>query len=292
MNLKPPLTIEQQIQKVEAHGMHIPNFDKAKRFLSAVNYYRFTGYALEYRKDIHRSDYIPGTDFETVTKIYEFDEGLRHILRKYLEEAEIYYKTQVAYTFSLANCTQPPHDQHYLPSNYYRADRFAGLLNHLAVEEGYFKDAAFVKHHIDVYGNQMPLWVLVELMTFSTLTRLYGCMYKSDQERIADSVGASARILRNNLHAMAILRNKCAHASRLYNDAMSLPVAFSPKFLRRHKHIEANTIFAYIIMLSKRLPDDACREELKEDICNLVARYKGFVNLKLMGFTDDWQSLL
>lgn len=292
--LKEPLTIEQQIQRLEVHGMYIPDTEEAKRFLKSVNYYRFSGYALEYRKSIHASDYTPGTNFKTIARIYNFDEGLRHILRKYIEHAEVYYKTQIAYVFSLANCTRPPYDQHYLPSNYYKADKFVALLRHIYNEEQYFKDTAFIKHHIVTYNNQMPLWVLVEIMTFSTLSKLYSCMYIADQRRIAHSVGTSFRILKNNLHAMAILRNKCAHAARLYNDTMALPAAFTPEFLQKHKDdgFNTRTIFAYIVMLSKRLPDDAYRKELKEDICNLVARYKGFVNLKLMGFTDDWQSLL
>ena len=196
MNLKPPLTIEQQLRRLETHGMYIPNLDKARRFLSAVNYYRFSGYALEYRKDIHCSDYISGTNFDTVTKIYEFDEGLRHILRKYIEEAEVYYKTQIAYTFSLAKCIHPPHNQHYLPTNYYKADKFAGLLRHIYKEEHYFQDTAFIKHHAIMYNNQMPLWVLVEVMTFSTLSKLYNCMYISEQKAIASSIGTSPRILK------------------------------------------------------------------------------------------------
>lgn len=292
MNLKQPLTIEQQIQKLEVHGMHIPNFDKAKRFLSAVNYYRFTGYALEYRKDIHCSDYIPGTDFETVARICEFDEGLRHILRKYIEEVEVYYKTQIAYTFSLAKCTQPPHNQHYLPSSYYRSEKFKTLLKRISAEELYFHDTAFVKHHIAAYENQLPLWVLVEIITFSTLSKLYGCMFYSDQKLIADSVGTSARILKNNLQAMAMLRNKCAHGTRLYNDAMSLPVAFTPEYLQRHHELDIHTIFAYIVMLSKRLPNNASRAMLQNNIMHLVAEYEDCINLKLMGFPDNWQLLL
>lgn len=272
--------------------MHISNLGKARRFLSAVNYYRFSGYALEYRKDIHCSDYIPDTNFETVSKIYEFDEGLRHILRKYLEEAEVYYKTQIAYTFSLAKCTQSPYNQHYLPSSYYRADKFKALLKYVSSEEMHFQDTAFVKHHIATYENQLPLWVLVEIITFSTLSRLYGCMFYVDQKLIANSVGTSARILKNNLQAMAILRNKCAHGTRLYNDTMSLPVTFSPEYLQRHQDLNIHTVFAYIVMLSKRLPDNASRAMLQNDIMRLVAEYENYINIKLMGFPNNWQMLL
>ncbi len=292
MILKPPLTIEQQIHQLERHGMHIPDRDKAQRFLSTVNYYRFSGYALEYRRSVHSSDYMPSANFDTIVKIYDFDKALRHILRNYLEKAEVYYKTQIAYTFSLLKCQESPHNQHYLPGNYYKADRFRDFLKHLSTEERYFQDTAFVKHHMETYNNQMPLWVLVEIMTFATLSKLYNCMYISDQERIASNVGTSARILKNNLHAMTILRNKCAHGARLYNDTMALPVAFSPNFLRRYKSLEANSIFAYIVMLHKRLPDGMSRAMLQNDILHLVAEYEDSINLELMGFPSNWQLLL
>lgn len=233
MDLKPPLTIKQQIKKLQGHGMLIPDEAEAEIFLTQVNYYRFSGYALEYRKTAHDSNYISSTSFSTIHKIYEFDEKLRNILRMYLEKTEIFFRTKISYHFALTKCNQPPYDQHYSPDNYYRTDKFINLMRHITTEETYFQDTAFIQHHKFLYKNKMPLWVLVEIMTFSTLSQLYSCMYSSDQEIIAKSVGTSPRILKNNIHAMAILRNKCAHAARLYNDTLTLPVVFNQQFLRR-----------------------------------------------------------
>lgn len=55
-------------------------------------------------------------------------------------------------------------------------------------EEEYNKDLLVVKHHKEKYDDKMPLWVLVELMSFSNLSKLYKAMYKTEQEMIAKSV--------------------------------------------------------------------------------------------------------
>ena len=292
MDLKPPLTIEQQIYKLKNHGMLIHDVRKAEQVLSTVNYYRFSGYALEYRKSPHDSDYIPCTNFNTIYNIYKFDEGLRNILRWYIEKTEIRFRTKIAYNFTLVKCTEKPYNQHYLPGNYYRKDKFINLLKRICEEEKYFQDSEFVKHHKNTYKDKMPLWVLVEIMTFSTLAKYYSCMYSSEQELIAKDVGTSARILRNNLHALAILRNKCAHAARLYNSTMTLPVAFRQQFLRCNPNIKNSTLFAYIVMLANYLPDNMCKAQFQNDLYKLVAKYENDIDVSLMGFPPNWDLLI
>ena len=97
MDLKKPLTFDEQLDKLAAHGMVISDREKAKDILKKVNYYRFTGYALQFRKDPSGSDYIEGTTFETVYHLYKVDEILRDTFRRYIEIAEVYYRTQIAY---------------------------------------------------------------------------------------------------------------------------------------------------------------------------------------------------
>ena len=84
--------------------MVISDKEKAKDILKKVNYYRFTGYALQFRKTPSGSDYIEGTTFETVYHLYKVDEILRDTFRRYIEKAEVYYRTQIAYGFSTAKC--------------------------------------------------------------------------------------------------------------------------------------------------------------------------------------------
>ena len=51
MDLKKPLTFDEQLDKLVAHGMIITDREKAKDILKRVNYYRFTGYALQFRQE-------------------------------------------------------------------------------------------------------------------------------------------------------------------------------------------------------------------------------------------------
>ena len=65
MDLKKPLTFDEQLDKLIAHGMIVADREKAKDILKRVNYYRFTGYALQFRQEPSGSDYLEGTTFET-----------------------------------------------------------------------------------------------------------------------------------------------------------------------------------------------------------------------------------
>ena len=73
MELKKPLIFDEQLDKLAVHGMIITDREKAKDILKKVNYYRFTGYALQFRQDTSGSDYIAGTTFETVYHLYKVD---------------------------------------------------------------------------------------------------------------------------------------------------------------------------------------------------------------------------
>ena len=123
MDLKKPLTFDEQLDKLATHGMIIGDREKAKDILKRINYYRFTGYALQFRQEPSGSGYIQGTTFETVYHLYKVDEILRDTFRRYIEKAEVYYRTQIAYGFSIAKCTAVPHDQHYDENNFYNKKR-------------------------------------------------------------------------------------------------------------------------------------------------------------------------
>lgn len=50
MDMKEPLSFEKQIEKLKSHGMMMEDEEKVKEILAEINYYRFTGYTLQYRK--------------------------------------------------------------------------------------------------------------------------------------------------------------------------------------------------------------------------------------------------
>ncbi|MGI6177273.1 MAG: Abi family protein, partial [Eubacterium sp.] len=87
-------TIHEQIEILKSRGLLIENNQETEIFLLKNNYYRVSGYSLTLRnKDV----FYPGSTFQNIIDIYEFDRELRHILMRYLDIIEITFKSIYAY---------------------------------------------------------------------------------------------------------------------------------------------------------------------------------------------------
>ena len=290
--LKKPLDFKEQINRLQLQGMYIDDVKIAEDILRKINYYRFTGYALQFRVADNQSNYRPGTSFHQVYRIYSFDEALRDICRKYIEIAEVYYRTQIAYGFSIAKCMDPPHNQHYDMMNYYNKNGYKEVMSNFNREKNYYKDSLIVKHHKKKYNGKLPLWAMVELMSFSNISKLYSAMYYSEKDLIAASVGTSRNTLENHLHCLSVLRNKCAHAARLYNTKFSPPVKFPKNFLQSHPEVKNDSMFAYILMLLRRLPGISSKLSFVTAISGVIEEFCDDIDLTLIGFPVDFAELL
>ncbi len=292
MDLKKPLTFSEQIDRLKQHGVSFNDENIAAEILSTINYYRFSGYLLQYRKSITDSDLKVKVSFLSIYDIYKFDEELRALLRIFIEKVEIYFRTQISYYFSSVKCILPPHDQHYDRNNYFDKVGFDEVINSFKQQKKFYKDSPILKHHQIVYQNKMPLWVIVEFLSFSNLSKLYNSMYYSEKDIIATSSGTGHKTLENHLHCLTVLRNKCAHSARLFNSNFNPPAIFSKKFLRNNPLIKNDSLFAYILVLLKRLPLKEDKKEFVSKIEFLLNKYKSNVDLSLIGFPNNYLFLL
>lgn len=293
MNLKQPLNYEEQVEKLISHGIIISNKEKAIDFLKRVNYYRFTGYALQFRKKPNKSDYVDGTTFESIYNLYEADESFRDLFRVYIEKIEVYFRTQISYGFSMRKCINQPYDQHYNENNFYDKKGYNEVFDNFnSKNKRYYKDTLTVKHHKSHYNNKMPLWVMVELMSFSDLSKLYKAMYISEKKFIASALGISYKTLENHLYCLTVLRNKCAHGARLYNTQFYPPAILSSSFLKKNPTVLNKSLFAYVLVLLKRLPDKENKCELVNSINSLIKKYEKNIDMSLIGFPDDYLKIL
>ena len=286
MNLKFPLDINNQIIELERHNIIVEDSTMAYRILSKVGYYRLSGYWLKYKAI---GETVP---LSQIYSLYSFDEELRSLLRKYIEITEMFYKNLIGTEFALLKCTTPPYDQHYYSNNYYDKKGIKDILDKFEIEKRYYRESNIVKHHKAKYNNKMPLWVMMELMTYSSMSMFYNTLYISDKERIANKVGISYKTLENHLHCLSVLRNKCAHGARLYGMNISPPARFTKSFLKTHPDIENNSLFAYILVLIKRLPTDEERKVFRNQLNRLIKKYEKTINLSDIGFPSDYRKIL
>ena len=71
------LSCADQVAKLVSRGLTVADPAAAERFLSHVNYYRFSGYCLAYEQQRHT---FTGCTFEQVRATYDFDMVLRDIV--------------------------------------------------------------------------------------------------------------------------------------------------------------------------------------------------------------------
>lgn len=292
MDLKKPLTFEELAGQMQAHNLAVHDKSKAIDMLQKVSYYRLSGYLLQFRVSENDSD-LQNVSFEDLAAIYGFDSELRSLLRKYIEIIEVYYRTQIAHWFSLARCIAPPHDQHYDENNFYRKQHYREVMEKYQQDKrDYYGDSLVMLHHDAQYGGHEPLWVITEILSFSNVSKLYSSMCDSDREKIAKEVGTSSDMLSSHLHCLTILRNKCAHAARLYNQTMDKRARLPSGFLKSNPSIDNNSLFAYIIVLLKRLPDDETKKEFIAEYTSLIKRYNDSVDMQLIGMPESFNSIL
>lgn len=291
MELKKPLSFKEQAIRLAEHGMSIDSISDAAAFLAGVNYYRLTGYALQFRAS-NGQDYIEGTSFEVVRNLYIFDQELRGILRNALEISEAMFRAQISNGFAMVKCTEPPYDGHYQISNFYRPQEYQEVLESLKQEEDRRSDSLVIQHHRTKYADQMPLWVIVELLSMSSLSKLYHAMYYSEQKVIADSCKKTIDVMSNHLHVLTVLRNKCCHGARLYNVEFRPSAKLGVSYLRNHPEVKTNTLFAAILVLFRSLPNRDAKVQLHSSLCGCIRRYASSVELKRMGFPENYSQLL
>ena len=71
MTLKKPISFSEQVQMLLSHGIAIKDERKVEQILESINYYRLTGYALQFRKDPDDIDCVEGTSFEQILQVYQ-----------------------------------------------------------------------------------------------------------------------------------------------------------------------------------------------------------------------------
>lgn len=305
---KPHLTFEQQLEKLKENGLVVHNDSFALKKLSHTNYYRLSGYFLpfQYPKQRDMADkFFEGTVFADISNLYDFDAALRKLVFGALERVEIYARTQIAYYHSMSYGSFG-----YLHQENFRCSQseFEELLGEIK-EESKRSDELFVKHFKEKYSTtDMPLWSVVEVLSFGTLSRFFTYMKQKEQKIIADKLGVNPKILQNWLHALTILRNICAHHSRLWNKQLRIQFTvphknplFTPfksitkEYNRGDGSVESiqydNNASLFFALSVFKYIFDAIGEEVDflQDVLGLLGRYPN-VDKTAMGFVPNWEN--
>lgn len=287
-NLKPALSIVEQVERLKQRDLIVEDDAEAICALQHLNYYRFSGYAFLFQKGNNR--YQKGTTFRKILRLMEFDTALRRILAVPLEYIEIYARTKISYWFSTAHGRDG--GAHYDATLFVNATYHAEYLDNLQTQMKRNRSQPFVAHHIQAYNGKMPLWCAVELLSFSTLSKLYSNMKKPDKDLIAANMNTDADHLTNWLHCFSVLRNACAHYNRLYRNVINPKASLDGKLLRRYPEIRQDSLFAYVVAMLRIMPGATEKTRLITTLKALFGQYPDAVRPDDVGFPDEWEAIV
>lgn len=285
-------TLEKQISILKSRGLKIPDDSVAKEFLLRNNYYRVSGYSLTLRD---HDVFFRSASFQNIVDIYEFDHEMRHLLLKYIEIIEVTVKSVYSYEFTKIHG----------PVGYLDSGHFSNVDKHSAIVEKAEKQKemrlpheAYLKHFVEELQQEIPLWAYVDLLTISDISFLYSISEPAIKKAVAYSLGIDKRgdeVLGQFMHKLTIIRNLCAHGSRLYNRLFEQKPWLNKKelaLLRKDDdgNIDNAHLFGFVLIMRRLLKSEDFAE-LKAEMLSLTAKYP-FVKMKYYGFPDNWQKVL
>ncbi|MGC5225111.1 Abi family protein [Micromonospora sp. DT81.3] len=330
---KPFLTVSEQVDRLTERGLDIGTAEYATSLLQRVGYYRLSGYWHLFRElepsppgtptvedetarpERRKSTFVAGSTLSTVHKIYDFDRALRIRIFAALEMVEVSLRFRIGHMLGRSHAYAHRDPAHLLPEftghtgstpelvySRWLDSNHAEWLREVDREENRSNET-FVAHFTTKYGGPLPVWVVTEILSFGTLSRLYSGMERAHQDRIAAAFGilnsvpnGDGSLTGNWLNHLRYIRNTCAHHARLWNKNITVQLA-EPTGIPELAHLTLTKTrsriygtLAVLAFLTERIhPGNGWRTDTLQFVCENIDRLG--LNLTLLGFPAQWDTL-
>lgn len=291
---KPYLSVQQLIQKLSASGVVISSQEEAEEALNTIGYYRLRGYC-HHKFDRKANRYISGTNFSDILKLYHFDVDLSHLIFEYLSQIEVSLRVRVV------NAFQPEQDTLALTNPSFFKDKKRYWQNQSSVSSEVARsDDVFIAHNFDNHDGAIPLWATVEIMSFGTLSKLIKNLktgeYSVFSNLVRDyqytnakgkRVTPSKDMFTSWVESASVMRNICAHNSRIYNRAINkTPQLISSDAMDPQPRY--NGLYQIMLAMKYLRPTNQSWVSFVEEFQTLLKKYSGAYELQRMNFPNDW----
>lgn len=314
---KPHLTLDQQLQLLADRGLEIEDWELRKADLANIGYYRLAAYLYPFRRlkpselrttewNFRFDEFEAGARFGDAIALYDFDCRLRRLLFDGLEKLEVSLRSQIANVAGEVDtqihlrrdlldpreCGKRPRgsnrDSYQLWFSKYREQ----------LERASSED--FVKHHKARYGEALPVWVVMEIIDFGSVTYLFNFLPVATKNAIARRYGVTqGTIFASWLRSFNYIRNLVAHHARVWNRMMvtrpRIPgeSALGPE-VHHLTRSQSNKVYPLIALLAYSLFSLDPINGWKHRASDVFNGFPELAEINLesaMGFPSDWQSL-
>lgn len=233
--------LDEQIELLKSRGLIITSEKKAKRQLLQTSYYDLiNGYKelfLESKETDDEEDvYFPGTKFEDLTRLYQLDREIRHIVMRAVLDVECNFYTTISYCIS--EKFGEKYDDYLKKENYKRGARQSkksyerdNLLSRIQKRIDLANEHP-IKYYKEKYKN-VPPWILVKHLSFGELIVWYKISPSDVKENIIEKftglepTDELKEIFIKSMELFNKFRNRAAHGGRMYNYESNIEIPFN-----------------------------------------------------------------
>ena len=191
----------------------------AKRVLQEVGYYKLiNAYKIPF---IINNQYLDNVYFEDIYNLYKFDIELKTIVFEAATNIEINFKSLLSEVISSQYGIK---EKIYLKKENFAPDTgkadeytFAQMKKHIkdSIKKQVDNMQPAVKWYNDNY-KYFPFWVVVNILTIGSVSRIYGKLKDSDKIMVAKNYKLPYDYLGSYIRHINLVRNICAHNDVLY----------------------------------------------------------------------------
>jgi hypothetical protein len=279
------MTIDEQVENLKNIGLIVDDEEYAKKILNDISYFRLIkAYSLNLKSK--NGCYNKQTAFKEIVDLYLFNSNFRQLIFPEIEKVEINVRCRLANFFA----------EQYGVLGYLQAENFsnenyhAQFLEDIKEEVRRNSKAPFVRNFKENYeGGNLPIYALVEVFSFGTLSKFYKNMLNKDKKAIAKTFGVGYTYFESWLESISYVRNICAHYGRIYNAKLSKTPILYKEYTQ--VGIGNNRIYGVLLCLKYLLKDDDHWNLFVDKIELLFDKYP-CVQISTMGFPENWKVLL
>ena len=188
------LTIAQQVQSYIDAGMVITSHADVEKALKSVGFYRLRGYSFHLYDNASKK-YVPGTKFEDILMLYQFDQELSALIFSMISKIEVALRVRLVEALLIHGEPLVLQD-----SSIFKEKKLYWQNMSTVASEIARSNDVFIKHNFDNHDGEVPVWAAVEVLSFGTLSKIIKNL-----------------MLASWIQGVSVLRNMCAHNSRIYN---------------------------------------------------------------------------
>ncbi|WEV61277.1 Abi family protein [Streptococcaceae bacterium ESL0729] len=309
--------LDDQLSILRNRGLIIDDDNRARDYLLTNNYHTIiNGYSKFFMLDDEKT-YIEHATFDEITHLYIFEKEIKSALFNALAETEHHIKSILAYNFAEEH---PLNISAYLDEgSYSKSDSdLKYLINNLkdTLRSNINNEKAnnSLKDYSEEHGQEVPIWVLIDYLTFGQTAKIIIYLPENLQNKIAFSltsfINANAptplkdpfypNVLISFLEHLRRVRNVCAHNNQLLGFSWHGSVKYFPELHERYDISvgeSQNSVYTALIILQCFLSQTQyaiLHNTIHKRINTLDNRLKSIsINkiLACLGFPENWHRL-